>query len=100
MNRSILVRQLPTDAEPVGALVAKSLEISRDMALSAGSGTTFLARALSKKELAALYGVGKDTFRRWLQKAGLHFGTSKILTAAQVEAIVRVLGPPSYLFTV
>lgn len=100
MNQSIFIRRAPVDAESIGKLVAESLEMSRALAPSAGAGTLFIARVLSKKELAGLYGYGRDTFRRRLQQAGLCFGRIRLLTAAQVEAVVRALGPPSYEFTV
>ena len=100
MNKSIFIRRAPVDAEPIGKLVAEALALSHAAAPSAGAGTLFIARVLSKKELAALYGYGKDTFRRRLQQAGLCFGCIRLLTAAQVEAVVRALGPPFYEFTV
>ena len=96
MNQSILERRIPTDVESFGPLINKATTLSQ----AASGGITFMARTLSKKELAVLYRLGKDTFRRRLQAHGLHFGRSKVLTANQVEAIVRALGPPSYEFIV
>ena len=96
MKKSIHEHQIPTGAESVGALIDEVLILSR----TAKGSITFMARTLSKKELAVLYRLGKDTFRRRLQAHGLHFGRSKVLTAGQVETIVRALGPPSYEFTV
>lgn len=96
MNQSIHEDQIPTDTEPVGAYIDKVSTPSH----RARGNITFIARTLSKKELAALYRLGKDTFRRRLQEHGLDFGRSKVLSAGQVEAIVRALGPPSYEFIV
>ena len=99
MNKSIFARRAPADAEPIRNLVAETLELSRAAAPGAGAGSVFVARVRSKKELAALYGYGRDTFRRRLQGVGLGFGRVKLLTAGQVEDVVRALGPPSYEFT-
>lgn len=100
MNKSIFTRRAPVDAESIGKLLAESLELSRAAATSERTGALFIARVLSKKELAGLYGYGKDTFRRRLRHRGLCFGRIRLLTAVQVESVVRALGPPSYEFTV
>ncbi|MFN8308807.1 MAG: DUF4248 domain-containing protein [Chitinophagales bacterium] len=53
-------------------------------------------QAYNKMQLAKLYGVSYETFKRWLSKVpelGLE-KTSRTLTPKQVEKIVSYLGSP------
>lgn len=56
--------------------------------------TTFVCKTQSKKELANLYGMGKDTFRRWCLRKGIDFGRRKVLEPLEVQELVLRLGPP------
>ncbi len=58
---------------------------------------TFTCKTQSKKELAALYGMSKDTFRRWCQRMNLDFGRRKVLEPQEVRLLVMTLGPPQLL---
>lgn len=47
--------------------------------------------------MARLYGVCDKTFRKRLQRHGLDFGTDRVLFPAEVNKIVKKLGPwPGY----
>ena len=55
-------------------------------------------KAYSKKELRLLYGVKQDVFRNWLNRIKEHIPdynqNTRILTPAQVKAIIEKLGEP------
>lgn len=58
-----------------------------------------MAKAYSKKELANLYGVSKETFRKWLRMVpGVNSDRyAVILPPADVERIFLHLGKPDSL---
>ena len=59
--------------------------------------TTFECKTYSKKELAVIYNMGKDTFRRWCLRCGIDFGRRKVLEPAEVKQLVLALGPPTMM---
>jgi len=57
----------------------------------------FTIKAYSKKELALMYNVSAETFRKWLNVAGVmndEIKNVQILTPKIVELIVARLGEP------
>lgn len=59
--------------------------------------TTFVCKTYSKKELAVLYGMGKDSFRRWCHQKQIDFGRRKLLQPEEVMRLVMALGPPQHI---
>lgn len=58
-------------------------------------GVTIPVKAYSKKELATLYGVSKQTLRRWLKNVeGLQQTNDQIFTPNQIQLIFKHLGVP------
>lgn len=59
-------------------------------------------KSYSKRELADLYEVSSDTFRRWVRdncidKLGVDYRKSKVLLPWQVKVIFEKIGPPEGL---
>jgi hypothetical protein len=56
----------------------------------------FVVKAYTKKELRLLYGLPRDTFRKWLKALPGDSGSGRNnwLTAAQVQAFIDRYGAP------
>jgi transposase-like protein len=50
--------------------------------------------ALSRKQLAAKYGVTTETLRRWIIRAKIEIPKNQLLTPAAQNQIFEVLGEP------
>lgn len=49
---------------------------------------------MTRKEIAAAYGVSTKSIKRWMDEADLEFGSARTLTPKQVDKVYEAFGPP------